>query len=103
MITMNGKATAKPASLQDREANIGGVCANCAHLRTCSYASSVNDTWFCEEYVFEKSETAGSLEMTPVPGSAKSSRTGLCVNCELRDDCSFPQPPGGVWFCGEYR
>lgn len=104
MITMNGSTTAGAKSAHDREANIGGLCANCANLRTCSYASPVNDTWFCEEYIFEKSETTGLLgEPLPVMNNIASSRTGLCTNCESREGCTFPQPPGGVWFCGEYR
>jgi hypothetical protein len=104
MIVMNGKSTVKAASVRDREANIGGLCGNCAHLQTCAYANPVNDTWFCEEYLVERSEAAGPLpEPLVVLQDATSLRTGLCVNCELRESCTFPPAPGGVWFCGEYR
>jgi hypothetical protein len=27
---------------------------------------------------------------------------GLCINCDLRRDCTYPKPPGGVWNCDEY-
>lgn len=27
---------------------------------------------------------------------------GLCMNCELRLECAFPVPEGGVWHCEEY-
>lgn len=104
MIVMNGKSTVKAALVRDREANIGGLCGNCAHLQTCSYASALSDTWFCEEYLFEKSEVAGPLaEPLVVLQGATSLLKGLCVNCELRESCTFPHPPGGVWFCGEYQ
>lgn len=28
---------------------------------------------------------------------------GLCINCDVRDTCTFPKPEGGVWFCEEYQ
>jgi hypothetical protein len=28
---------------------------------------------------------------------------GLCVNCELRDECMFTKPEEGVWHCEEYQ
>ena len=28
---------------------------------------------------------------------------GLCMDCEYRNDCTYPKPEGGVWHCGEYR
>ena len=104
MITMNQKGASKGTESREREANIGGLCANCANLRNCSYANPVNDTWFCEEYVFEQSEKAGPLaDSLVVLDQATTPRAGLCANCDLREGCTFPQPPGGVWFCGEYR
>ena len=27
---------------------------------------------------------------------------GLCTNCDLRLDCAFPVPEGGVWHCEEF-
>lgn len=27
---------------------------------------------------------------------------GLCVNCDLRRDCTYPKPLAGVWNCDEY-
>jgi len=104
MSVMNQGMRVKDAFVRDREANIGALCGNCAHLQTCSYASALNDTWFCEEYLVEPSENAAPLaDPLVVLKDMTSSRTGLCVNCELRDSCTYPQPPGGVWFCGEYQ
>jgi hypothetical protein len=28
---------------------------------------------------------------------------GLCAWCDAEATCAFPRPPGGVWFCEEYR
>jgi hypothetical protein len=28
---------------------------------------------------------------------------GLCVNCDVRETCTFSKPEGGVWFCEEYQ
>jgi hypothetical protein len=28
---------------------------------------------------------------------------GLCINCDVRETCTFPKPEGGVWFCEEYQ
>jgi hypothetical protein len=27
---------------------------------------------------------------------------GLCGNCDLRRDCTYPKPVSGVWNCDEY-
>ena len=27
---------------------------------------------------------------------------GLCLTCDLRFECAFPVPDGGVWHCEEY-
>ncbi len=27
---------------------------------------------------------------------------GLCVNCDLQHDCTYPKPLSGVWNCDEY-
>ena len=27
---------------------------------------------------------------------------GLCVNCDLRRDCTYAKPVSGVWNCDEY-
>ena len=27
---------------------------------------------------------------------------GLCVNCDLRRECTYPKPVSGVWNCDEY-
>lgn len=30
-------------------------------------------------------------------------RRGLCADCELRNDCTFPKPESGIWHCEHYR
>ena len=43
--------------------------------------------------------TGGSSgDRAPITGVLR----GLCVNCDLRRDCTYPKPPGGVWNCDEY-
>jgi hypothetical protein len=32
-----------------------------------------------------------------------STERGLCMNCDVRDTCTFTKPEGGVWFCEEYQ
>jgi hypothetical protein len=27
---------------------------------------------------------------------------GLCGNCDLRRECTYPKPASGVWNCDEY-
>jgi len=92
----------RQALLRDRAASIGGVCGNCLNFENCTYPKSVSDTWFCEEYEYERAqELAPQAELVVLQQNAEE-KLGLCSNCELRESCSFQKPAGGVWFCGEY-
>jgi hypothetical protein len=44
----------------------------------------------------ESRELPASLDCAGVP-------RGLCINCDVRNTCTFPKPEGGVWFCEEYQ
>jgi hypothetical protein len=103
---------AQPAKIADtprrsseaRAATLGGLCTNCEHLEDCTYASPVNETWFCEEFSFARPEPLAPAVQAAAPEAEETApHLGLCMNCDLRDTCTFPKPPGGVWFCGEYK
>lgn len=88
---------------QKPAATFKGLCSNCEHLAGCGLAKPTTDTQFCEEYSYQRPETALRI-LDPEPAVELQARVlGLCVNCDARATCTFPKPPGGVWFCAEYE
>lgn len=88
--------------LRDRSIIYKGLCSNCEKLETCAYPSSTSETWFCEEYSYEK--PAPKSRPAEIHEEKEPEKLmGLCMNCELRDTCRLPKAAGGVWFCGEYE
>ncbi|HEB83500.1 MAG TPA: hypothetical protein ENI92_00720 [Bacteroidetes bacterium] len=88
-----------------------GLCMTCNHAGTCSYlARADGPIWHCEE--FDDSGPAGNesanpvppaLEADPQPAGTNEGPLGICSNCAHLADCTFPKPPGGVWYCEEYE
>lgn len=90
------------ATLQEREVVFKGLCSNCEHLKDCGLVNATADTQFCEEYSYSRPEPILKV-LDKVEPDVPEGHIGLCVNCELRHTCSYPKPPGGIWFCGEYE
>lgn len=90
--------------LRDRSIIYKGLCSNCEKLETCAYPSTTSETWFCEEYSYQRPTKAPKTQAADVHDEEKPEQlAGLCMNCELRETCQLPKAPGGVWFCGEYE
>lgn len=95
--------------------NDRGLCTTCDHAATCRFVRDQRrPVFYCEEFRVQSAPevaapdavgrvpaTGSEYEARPAPGARTWS--GLCVNCAVRDSCSFPQPDGGVWHCEEYR
>lgn len=90
-----------------------GLCATCARAATCTDPkASGRPVIFCEEFngsrqnsVAEKpnlSAVAENVDVKPKAGKSTELK-GLCINCEIRDTCTFPKAEGGIWHCEEYR
>jgi len=79
-----------------------GICSNCEKLATCSYPSTISETWFCEEYSVAKPEEQIRVAENPVQ-EAPDRTLGLCMNCEHRATCPLSKTEGGIWFCNEYE
>jgi hypothetical protein len=67
--------------------------------------ASESPAWECETYQAAKPE-----RIRPSTSSKRQDRfrhenepRGLCSDCELRRDCAFSKPEGGVWHCELYR
>ena len=88
--------------LRDRSVMHKGLCSNCEKLESCSYPSTISDTWFCEEYSYAKPEPLPKPQMAKAEEETEK-LSGLCMNCDLRETCKLPKAAGGVWFCGEYQ
>ena len=86
----------------------GGLCANCDHASTCTYARhSRRPVLQCEEYSCAPTAPSDRNHAAKArPRNVSEEREGprgLCWNCENRHTCTFPKPEGGVWQCEEYR
>ncbi len=86
---------------RDRATMYRGLCTNCEKLENCSYPSTINDTWYCEEYSVARAPKLAVI--TDVKHEEPDTSMGLCANCEVRESCKLPKAPGGVWFCNEYE
>ncbi len=53
-----------------------------------------------EEAVLQKEQKEGGSVEPSVPSDTLK---GLCVNCDLRKDCTFSDAVSGIWYCREYR
>ena len=97
------EAAANLHILRDRSTIFGGLCSNCEKLETCTYPSTISETWFCEEYSVAKAPEQKAQTVDFHVDEVPEAKLGLCVNCELRGTCTLPRPSGGVWFCNEYE
>lgn len=92
-----------------------GICSTCNYAPDCAHRLRNPGVafWECEnydDYVHVSGvEFNGGLSQVvpPAPVSRRpefdaAEYLGLCKNCELRDECTFPRPAGGVWHCEEY-
>ncbi len=96
-----------------RETPALGLCTTCNHFPDCAFRTrAVRATWHCNE--FDNGTPNGAMppdcppvparsDPPPPPPAAAGAERGLCVNCEERNYCLRPKPPGGVWHCEEYR
>jgi hypothetical protein len=88
-----------------------GLCMSCKNASSCTFPRDpTRPAFYCEE--FEVATTASTMSFGEdrglVTGSDASDEDseefiGLCSDCEVRRDCTFPKPEGGIWCCEEYR
>ncbi|MDQ1265118.1 MAG: hypothetical protein QG635_268 [Bacteroidota bacterium] len=84
-----------------------GICSTCNYLDNCARRKKHTEAvWYCEEFdnnIEPKISTKIRLatEQPEIPIEEKIF-VGLCANCEIRNECAYPKPEGGVWHCNEY-
>jgi hypothetical protein len=110
--SMNVVTKKEESRVAASDARAMGICSTCNQVDTCTGRETwVGPVYHCEEFD-DHVETAHQSQLRAVasesvdaastaPGA--SSRQGLCINCDQRDECSFPIPEGGVWHCEEYE
>jgi hypothetical protein len=100
--------------------NDDNLCSTCRNQLECNYPKIQGRRIdYCTEHeACEACEGESSLSLLKPPSSIlRTSRVtasgsvnmaddsvpsqGLCLNCENREDCTYPKPPGGVWHCEE--
>ena len=90
-----------------------GLCSTCMDCETCMFLRSADKPVLqCEEFKPFKSAPCRAVpkrknlpdrEQALAMMSEPSDLKGLCKNCDIRFECKFPKPPGGVWHCEEYQ
>jgi len=84
-----------------------GLCMTCIHANGCAFRRDVAQAVLeCDEFDIGqtapvKLDVSGKAEAKSV-GGQPSKFKGLCVNCDVRHDCSLPKSEEGVWHCEEY-
>jgi len=83
-----------------------GLCMTCVHTGTCTFRRDVSQAVLeCDE--FDIGQVAETKQGEPTVAVAKRDDRvefkGLCVNCDIRHECTFPKPVEGIWHCEEYR
>lgn len=101
------EGTALSEALKGQLAQARGLCANCANDVDCRLPrNAAGPVFYCEQYEVESVQTRPLIvPAADVRSEAQqpSPLLGLCVNCEVRAECKFPKPEGGVWCCEEYQ
>ena len=97
------------------QSNSVGLCPTCNNSPVCVYRKMRGfDALFCEMfdgYGFPREGEYREGNPAPPRGATRAeprtpaaeTLTGLCSNCENRNECTYPRPEGGVWHCEEYR
>jgi len=88
-----------------------GICSTCNSIEICTgRATWVGPVHHCEEFD-DSSQRPQQPRLKAVPAepvdeaasTSAGARSGLCINCDHRDCCTFPVVEGGVWHCEEYE
>ena len=87
----------------------GGLCCTCNHAPDCVYPTrATSPVVHCEEFEGFRTPPARTefpvrLEVGACGAVEDRKYMGLCVNCDLRDDCFNSACEGGVWHCENYQ
>lgn len=86
-----------------------GLCTTCANVPGCTLAGNRRvPVMQCLEFAGENATIAAVRPTRPTAARAEETspfarEPGLCSWCEIRETCTFPKSPGGVWSCEEFR
>lgn len=92
-----------------------GICSVCMSAPVCIFRKDAKSPILqCAEFESHPPSrmAIGSLEhkrpgkassVAPIDGKATTKYKGLCMNCRIAPDCTYPKPVGGVWRCDEYE
>jgi hypothetical protein len=98
------KSVTRTKAKVDRQEYLG-LCSTCIHTETCTFRRDVSQAVLeCDEFDTGKTAEAVVIEApaTAVELESAIEFKGLCVNCDIRQSCTFSKPPEGIWHCEEY-
>ncbi len=94
----------KQDSVSEEPAQYLGLCMTCIHTKDCGFRRDVSQAVLeCDEFDIGQTPETAVIEQPAAQQIAPSTEfKGLCINCDLRQECKFPKPAEGVWHCEEY-
>ena len=80
------------------------ICSTCNEMEKCFSNRSVTEpVFFCEE--FNNSVHAQNKSIKNDEESVKENtdnKTGLCINCDNKENCTIRNDNAVIWHCEEY-
>jgi len=98
------KVTRKKA--EEKPVEYMGLCMTCIHTGSCGFRRDVSQAVLeCDEFDIgptPEPQTFSAAEKTVSEAKPSVEFKGLCINCDVRQTCTFQKPAEGVWHCEEY-
>lgn len=94
---------------QEDAQTIYNICTACMGYDTCTFPiDSSKPSLHCAEFKPFPSRSANDFKKTPSQAAEASSMdkpeySGLCRNCELKNDCTFSGVGKSILNCDEYQ
>ncbi|MBD3373281.1 MAG: hypothetical protein GF403_11275 [Candidatus Coatesbacteria bacterium] len=98
------KSTSSSDRLTTASPRPRGLCADCVHAENCELRRmNPAPVYHCAEFVGLEAPPVIRAVRSEGPSAPLSRYRGLCRTCRRAERCTYPKPPGGVWYCEEYE
>jgi len=85
--------------------NTKGICITCKHEKTCIFLRDAKKPIYCcEEYELFPTQIDNEQNNKPEVKKKHSTNeyTGICLNCDNREECKIRCKTSIIWHCEEY-
>ena len=99
--TVRVKREVKASEMQQEQ--FLGLCMTCIHADGCAFRRDVAQAVLeCDEFDIGQVAPQKEEVITHTRSNQPSPYKGLCVNCDIRQECKLDRQEEGVWHCEEY-